>query len=205
MGPFSVRAFLMYLSGDLELSGTPEPGITILSQTPAHKSGGGSGRREPLRLGDTVSIHYAARLASSSPESDPFDSTRPLHEKAVGEQEGRGQAASEGGGGVGVDEEGRVLDPEFFDVDISTTDDTDQDGASPFRFTLGAHSVINGLETAVLQHMTQPGDRLTVLMPSGTAYGSLGAGDGVVPPYEDLNFEVELVEVTRAEGGHTEL
>jgi FKBP-type peptidyl-prolyl cis-trans isomerase len=66
------------------------------------------------------------------------------------------------------------------------------------QFKLGAHSVINGLETAVLQHMRQPGDLLTVLMPSGTAYGSLGAGDGIVPPYEDLTFEIELVEVTRA-------
>ena len=196
----------MYLSGDLELSDAPEPDVTILSRTPAHTAhtsgGGSSGRGEPLELGDTVSIHYAARLARSPPESDPFDSTRPMaFKKSTGEREGEGraEAESEGGGSVMVDEDGRVLDPEFFDADDSNAGDLG--GAGPFQFKLGAHSVINGLETAVLQHMAQPGDRLAVFMPSGAAYGSLGAGDGVVPPYEDLTFEIELVEVTRATPG----
>lgn len=161
----------MYLAGDLELSDAPEPGITILSRTPAP----GFGDYAPLKLGDTVSIHYAARLASAPPGSEPFDSTMRLDEEDGGES------------GVAVDEEGRVLDPEFFD-------EGDQGGQSePFTFKLGAHSVINGLEAAVLGHMSAPGDRVTALMPSGTAYGSLGAGGGVVPPYEDLVFEVELV------------
>ena len=97
---------------------------------------------EAPRLGDTVTIHYDARLAPAAAE--PFDSTRQ---------------------------------------------------GEPFTFMIGAAKVIHGLERAV--STMRPGDRREVFVPSGLAYGSLGAGDGVVPPFADLVFDIELLTSTR--------
>ncbi len=54
----------------------------------------------------------------------------------------------------------------------------------PFEFEVGAGKVIAGLERTV--HGMRTGEARRVFVPSALAYGSAGAGAGVVPPYADL-------------------
>lgn len=75
--------------------------------------------------------------------------------------------------------------------------DTSRGHESPFEFQLGSAKVIAGLERAV-QHM-RVGARVEVLIPSNLAYGSQGAGGGVVPPYADLVFDIELMAFGKPE------
>ncbi len=46
----------------------------------------------------------------------------------------------------------------------------------------------------VLQ-MMHVGDKWRVVVPPGLAYGSAGAGDGLIPPDQTLVFEIELLKV----------
>jgi FKBP-type peptidyl-prolyl cis-trans isomerase len=64
----------------------------------------------------------------------------------------------------------------------------------PFEFEVGTARVIAGLERTVRR--MRAGDACRVFVPSALAYGSAGSGGGVVPPYADLVFAVELISVT---------
>ncbi|HVB77640.1 MAG TPA: FKBP-type peptidyl-prolyl cis-trans isomerase [Candidatus Nitrosotalea sp.] len=70
--------------------------------------------------------------------------------------------------------------------------DSSRDRGSPFRFALGAGSVIAGWDEGV-QGM-RVGGRRRLEIPSQLAYGSRGAG-GLIPPHANLIFAVELLEV----------
>jgi len=64
---------------------------------------------------------------------------------------------------------------------------------TPFGFKLGANLVIRGWEMGVPGMRVGGKRRLTI--PSDLAYGSAGAGGGVIPPNAALVFEIELLEV----------
>lgn len=66
-------------------------------------------------------------------------------------------------------------------------------GRAPFNFNLGEGRVIRGWEQGV-QGMKVGGKR-TLMIPSTLAYGSRGAGRGVIPPDADLIFDIELLDV----------
>ncbi len=66
-------------------------------------------------------------------------------------------------------------------------------GGQPFTFVLGAGQVIRGWDQGVAG-MRVGGVRRLVLPPD-LAYGSTGAGGGVIPPNATLIFEVELLDV----------
>lgn len=66
-------------------------------------------------------------------------------------------------------------------------------GGPPFTFVLGAGQVIRGWDQGVAG-MRVGGVRRLVLPPD-LAYGSTGAGGGVIPPNATLIFEVELLDV----------
>lgn len=59
--------------------------------------------------------------------------------------------------------------------------------------TFPVNGVIAGW-TEVLQLMHE-GDDWQVVIPAGLAYGKTGAGDGTIPPYQTLVFEIELLKV----------
>jgi FKBP-type peptidyl-prolyl cis-trans isomerase 2 len=67
--------------------------------------------------------------------------------------------------------------------------------APPFEFVVGGGGVIAGLERAVRRFHV--GARVSVAVPSGLAYGPLGAGVGAVPPFADLAFDIELAGIRR--------
>ena len=70
--------------------------------------------------------------------------------------------------------------------------DSSKDRNDPFRFDLGARSVIAGWDEGV-QGM-KVGGRRQLTIPSAMAYGARGAG-GVIAPHEPLVFVVDLLSV----------
>jgi len=71
--------------------------------------------------------------------------------------------------------------------------DSSRDRGQPFSFPLGGQRVIRGWEQGI-PGMKVGGTRRLVI-PPGLAYGTRGAGNGVIPPGATLIFEVELLAV----------
>ncbi|HWN06300.1 MAG TPA: FKBP-type peptidyl-prolyl cis-trans isomerase [Steroidobacteraceae bacterium] len=71
--------------------------------------------------------------------------------------------------------------------------DGSRDRGQPFSFPLGGGRVIRGWEQGV-PGMKVGGTRRLVI-PAALAYGTRGAGNGVIPPNATLLFEIELLAV----------
>jgi FKBP-type peptidyl-prolyl cis-trans isomerase FkpA len=69
-------------------------------------------------------------------------------------------------------------------------------GHAPFRFKVGAGDVIAGWDQGVVG--MKVGGRRRLVVPADLAYGSAGAGGGVIPPGATLVFDVELVAIEPA-------
>jgi FKBP-type peptidyl-prolyl cis-trans isomerase len=67
----------------------------------------------------------------------------------------------------------------------------------PATFPVGA--LIKGWTTAL--EMMHTGDEWELVIPSGLAYGSRGAGHGVIPPDQTLVFDLQLLKVDPSEQG----
>jgi FKBP-type peptidyl-prolyl cis-trans isomerase FkpA len=66
-------------------------------------------------------------------------------------------------------------------------------GKAPFSFPLGGGRVIRGWDEGVAG--MKIGGKRTLIIPAAMAYGSRGAGGGVIPPNAPLIFDVELLKV----------
>ncbi|HKE95171.1 MAG TPA: FKBP-type peptidyl-prolyl cis-trans isomerase [Povalibacter sp.] len=73
--------------------------------------------------------------------------------------------------------------------------DSSRDKGQPFRFVIGAGSVIRGWDQGVAG-MTV-GGRRELVIPAHLGYGEAGAG-GVIPPGATLLFDVELLAIEPA-------
>jgi FKBP-type peptidyl-prolyl cis-trans isomerase FkpA len=71
--------------------------------------------------------------------------------------------------------------------------DSSRDRGPPFTFPLGGGSVIRGWDEGVAG--MRIGGKRTLIIPADMAYGSRGAGGGVIPPDATLLFDVELLQV----------
>ena len=78
---------------------------------------------------------------------------------------------------------GKLLDGTVFDSSVER--------GAPIDLVAGQGSVILGWEEALL--LMKKGDQATVLIPSRLAYGN--RGNGPIPPYTPLLFEMEIMEV----------
>ena len=71
--------------------------------------------------------------------------------------------------------------------------DSSLDHQSPFSFALGAGKVIRGWDEGVAG--MRVGGKRTLVIPADMAYGTRGAGRGLIPPDATLIFEIELLGV----------
>ncbi len=98
-------------------------------------------------------------------------------------------ATAQAGRKVSVHYTGWLYDPAT-DSGRGRKFDSSKDRGDPFKFDLGAGSVIRGWDEGV-QGMQVGGTRV-LRIPPELGYGARGAG-GVIPPNATLVFEVELL------------
>ncbi len=89
---------------------------------------------------------------------------------------------------VKIHYEGRFIDGRFLD----SSKELDE----PLEFVFGQEFVvIKGMEEAI--GMMREGDKALIIVPSSLAFGSSGAGEGIVPPFTSLVYELELLNVSK--------
>lgn len=97
-------------------------------------------------------------------------------EKGKGEKVVKGKT-------VQVKYTGKFLDGKIFD--------SSEGKPTPFEFEVGASKVIPGWDEAMLK--MNIGGKAMLVVPSALAYGEMGVGQGLIPPYTPLTFDVEVV------------
>jgi len=98
--------------------------------------------------------------------------------------EGSG-AQAENGKTVDVHYTGYLLDGKVFDSSIERDE--------PISFPLGKGMVIKGWEEGIA--LMKVGDKMRMIIPSDLAYGSRSVGNGLIPEFSTLIFDVELMGV----------
>lgn len=78
-------------------------------------------------------------------------------------------------------------------LEDGTQFDSSRDRGQPFQFTLGQGGVIAGWDEGLVGMQVGGVRRLTI--PPDKAYGTTGAGGGLIPPNATLVFEIELLEI----------
>ena len=101
-------------------------------------------------------------------------------------KEGTGEGAKVGDNVV-VNYVGTLLDGTKFDSSLNP-------GRTPFPFTLGVTSVIQGWQLGV-QGM-KVGEKRRLTIPSELGYGTRGAG-GLIPPNATLIFEIDMISINK--------
>ncbi len=105
-------------------------------------------------------------------------------------KEGTGDI-SKSGDTVAMNYTGSLEDGTIFDSNI----DPKFNHVQPFIFTIGAGQVIKGWDVGIIG--MKVGEKRKLVINPDFAYGTAGAGDGVIPSNATLIFEVELMGIKK--------
>ena len=125
------------------------------------------------------SLQYAPELGIDLSRFNQLPSGLLLRDELVGEGPEAGSGTT-----VSVHYTGYHPDGRSFDSSV---------GGSPFTLMIGAGQVIAGWEEGIPG--MRVGGRRTLVIPPHLAYGTQGAGGGIIPPNAVLVFQVDLVAV----------
>ena len=128
--------------------------------------------------GETAKANLKKYIADNNVLVEPTASGLYYEMKAKGNGE-----MPKKGDHVKVHYTGRLLDGTVFDSSIER--------GEPIEFPLGVGYVIPGWDEGIM--LMSKGEKGVLYIPYDLAYGERGAG-GVIPPYANLIFEVELVD-----------
>lgn len=112
----------------------------------------------------------------------------------VMENEGTGRTA-DSGLMVGVKYSGKNFEGKYFDSNVDSTKQTMAHPLETFYFVSKKEGAIQGMLEAITSFKV--GSKGTLYIPSSLAYGPQGSMP-VIKPYENLIFEIEVVEVKDA-------
>ena len=117
----------------------------------------------------------------------------------VMEKEGNGRTA-DSGLMVGVKYSGKSFEGKYFDSNVDSTRQTMAHPLETFYFIAKKEGAIQGMLDAITSFKV--GSKGTLYIPSTLAYGPQGSPP-VIKPYENLIFEIEVVDVKEAPKNQT--
>jgi len=97
---------------------------------------------------------------------------------------------------VSIKYTGYTLDGKFFDSNTDSTKQVQRHPLTPFEFKAGVSGAIPGMVQAITAF--KKGDKGKMYIPSILGYGAQGAGGGVIKPFANLIFEIEVIDVKDA-------
>ena len=162
--------------------------------------GGMKNKRSLILVGAAAAVFAAAcsndvPSTARRPADAPASSAPAITELAkIDIVKGAGEGISSGQQAV-VHYTGWLYDPSAPDHKGKQFDSSRKSGR-PFRFVIGAGSVIKGWDEGV-QGMQAGGQRQLVI-PADLGYGATGAGNGEIPPNATLLFDIELLAIEDA-------
>jgi FKBP-type peptidyl-prolyl cis-trans isomerase FkpA len=89
---------------------------------------------------------------------------------------------------------GYKLDGTFFDSNVDSTKQSQPHPLTPFQFQSATSGAIPGMLEAIKEF--KKGDKGRMFIPGSLAYGQ--RGQGAIKPFDDLIFDIEVVDVTDA-------
>jgi peptidylprolyl isomerase len=133
----------------------------------------------------------ANAVAADAPSTQPAPRTTESGLKIVEVKSLTEAMTAQNGDLVWVHYTGKLENGNKFD---SSFDRRDQQGElQPIAFRLGQGKVIKGWDEGVAG--MKVGEKRRLIIPPNLAYGTQGAGNGVIPPNATLTFDVELVGI----------
>jgi FKBP-type peptidyl-prolyl cis-trans isomerase FkpA len=97
---------------------------------------------------------------------------------------------------VSIKYTGYTMDGKFFDSNTDSTKQVQRHPLTLFEFRAGVSGAIPGMVEAITAF--RKGDKGKMYVPSILGYGAQGAGAGVIKPFANLIFDIEVVDVKDA-------
>jgi len=97
---------------------------------------------------------------------------------------------------VSVKYTGSSFDGKYFDSNIDSTKQIQKHPLDPITVIVGRGGAIPGMLDVITEF--RQGDKGKIFIPAMMGYGQQGAGAGVIKPYENLIFDIEIDSVTVA-------
>ncbi len=96
---------------------------------------------------------------------------------------------------VSINYSGSDMQGRYFDSNVDSTKQAQRHPLQPFSFVAGVRGAVPGMVEAITNF--KKGDKGKLFIPGMMGYGQQGAG-GVIKPFENLIFDIEVVDVAEA-------